>query len=103
MERNGSAKELEMEFEKIDNTIEVRNLQLVIYEGKILTMEEYMRAIMLKNMRKDMDKKIRSIGKKVKKDASQEEKQLKQLEKMDKKRDKVCELGKEMLKKRKKK
>ena len=46
-----------------------------------------------------MDKKIRSIEKGVK----HSEKELKQLEKMDKKRDPACDLGKKMMKKKKKK
>lgn len=50
-----------------------------------------------------MDKKIRTIKKKIKKDAATEEKGLEQLEKMDRKRDKVCDVGAEVLKKRKKK
>lgn len=46
----------------------------------------------------DMDKQIRKIEKKVKSEA----KDLKHLEKMDKKRDKVCDYGKKMMKKKKK-
>lgn len=46
-----------------------------------------------------MDKKIRKIEKGVKKSESE----LKQLERMDKKRDPVCEAGKKMMKKKKKK
>ena len=46
-----------------------------------------------------MDKKIRKIEKETKR----VEKDLKSLEKEDKKRDKVCDYGKEMMKKRKKK
>jgi len=49
-----------------------------------------------------MDKKIRSIQREVKKDAHKEEKGLSQLAKMDKNRDKVCDLGKKMMKKGKK-
>lgn len=45
-----------------------------------------------------MDKQIRKIKKSVKK----EEKDLTHLEKEDKKRDKVCDYGKEMMKKKKK-
>lgn len=48
-----------------------------------------------------MDKKIRSIQKVIKKDTKREEKELKQLEAMDKKRDKVCDLGKKVMKKKK--
>jgi hypothetical protein len=50
-----------------------------------------------------VDKKIRRIKSDVKKDASKEEKELKELEKLDKKRDKVCDIGKEVLKKRRRK
>jgi hypothetical protein len=46
-----------------------------------------------------MDKKIRQIEKTTQK----AEKELKSLEKADKKRDKVCDYGKEMMKKGKKK
>jgi len=46
-----------------------------------------------------MDKKIKKIEKGVKKS----EKELKDLEKADKKRDKVCDYGKEMMKEKKKK
>ncbi len=49
-----------------------------------------------------VDKKIRKIEKKIKKDTKGEEKELKQLEKMDKKRDKACDIGAEVLKKKKK-
>ncbi len=49
-----------------------------------------------------MDKKIAKIEKDVKKDAKKEEKELSSLKKMDQKRDKVCDLGKEMMKKKKK-
>lgn len=50
-----------------------------------------------------MDKKIKAIGKKIKKDSKSEEKELKSLEHADKKRDKVCDMGKkEMMKKKKK-
>jgi hypothetical protein len=45
-----------------------------------------------------MDKQIRKIEKNVKKT----EKELKSLEKMDKKRDPACDLGKKMMKKKKK-
>jgi len=45
-----------------------------------------------------MDKQIRKIEKGVK----HSEKELKTLEKMDKKRDKVCDYGKKMLKEKKK-
>lgn len=45
-----------------------------------------------------MDKKIREIEKINKKEGTE----LKTLEKMDKKRDKVCDYGKEMMKKKKK-
>jgi hypothetical protein len=48
-----------------------------------------------------MDAKIRSISKTVKKDAKKEGKQLKELESMDKKRDKVCDLGKKVMKSKK--
>lgn len=41
-----------------------------------------------------MDKKIRAIEKKIKKDTKGEEKQLKSLEKMDKKQDKIVEKAK---------
>lgn len=44
-----------------------------------------------------MDAKIRQI----KKEAKHEVKQLGSLEKMDKKRDKVCDMGKKMMKKKK--
>lgn len=46
-----------------------------------------------------MDKQIRKIEKENKKEG----KELKKLEVMDKKRDPVCDLGKEMMKKKKKK
>ena len=49
-----------------------------------------------------MDKKIRKIEKTIKKNTGKEEAQLKDLEKADKKRDKVCDLGKEVTKKKKK-
>lgn len=49
-----------------------------------------------------MDKKIRSIESKIKKDTKGEEKSLKSLERMDKKRDKICELGKKAMKHKKK-
>lgn len=44
-----------------------------------------------------MDKQIR----KIKKEAKKEVKDLSSLEKADKKRDKVCEMGEKMMKKRK--
>lgn len=44
-----------------------------------------------------MDKKIRKIEKEVKKTS----KDLKHLEKLDKKRDPACEMGEEMMKKKK--
>lgn len=47
-----------------------------------------------------MDKKIRQIEKKVKKDSHAEEKELKSLGKMDKKRDKVCAMGEKAMKKK---
>lgn len=50
-----------------------------------------------------MDKQIRKIKKKVKKDNMSEEKELGKLEKADKKRDKECDMGKKMMKKDKKK
>ena len=46
-----------------------------------------------------MDKAIRKIEKGVRKS----EDELKQLEKMDKKRDKACEMGQELMKKKKRK
>ncbi len=49
----------------------------------------------------DMDKKIRTIKAEVKKSAKKEEKNLSSLMKMDKKRDKVCEMGKKEMKKKK--
>ncbi len=49
-----------------------------------------------------MDKQIRKVEKTIKKDTKKEEKELKHLEKADKKRDKVCALGKKMMKKKKK-
>lgn len=49
-----------------------------------------------------MDKKIRGIEKTIKKDSSKEQKQLKSLEKADKARDKVCEIGERVMKKKKK-
>lgn len=87
----------------IDNTITIKNIQLVFYRGQVLTMDEYMRFLMVKNMGVKMDKKIKKIKSKVKKDAATEEKELDQLTKMDKKRDKICDYGKEQMKKRKKK
>lgn len=45
-----------------------------------------------------MDKKIRSIEKKIKRDTKGEEKSLKQLEKMDKKRDSLVDAGKKAMK-----
>lgn len=50
-----------------------------------------------------MDKKIRAIEKKISKDTRSEEKSLKSLEKADKKRDKICDYGEKMLKKKGKK
>jgi len=55
----------------------------------------------LKELVYKMDKQIRKIEKTIKKDTKKEEKQLSELEKADKKRDKECEYGKKMLKKRK--
>lgn len=49
-----------------------------------------------------MDKQIRGIEKTIKKDTAREEKKLKKLEKADKKRDKVCDYGEKMMKKKKK-
>ncbi len=49
-----------------------------------------------------MDKIIRGIEKKIRKDTKSEEKSLKGLEKADKKRDKVCDYGEKMLKKKRK-
>lgn len=49
-----------------------------------------------------MDKQIRGIEKAIKKDTKREEGKLKKLEKADKKRDKVCDYGEKMLKKKKK-
>jgi hypothetical protein len=49
-----------------------------------------------------MDKKIRQVEKEIKKDSHKEESKLKELERMDKKRDKGCEMGKEVMKKKKK-
>jgi hypothetical protein len=51
----------------------------------------------------EMDKKIRTVKAEVKKSAKKEEKDLSQLQKMDKKRDKVCDYGKKMMAKKKKK
>ena len=49
-----------------------------------------------------MDAKIRKIGKEVKHHKDKKAgKELKQLEKMDKKRDKVCDLGKKVMKMKK--
>ncbi len=45
-----------------------------------------------------MDKQIRSIEKKIKKDTTQEEKKLKTLEKADVKRDRFVDAGKKALK-----
>lgn len=45
----------------------------------------------------EMDKKIRKIEKETKKEL----RDLKDLERMDKKRDKVCDYGKKMMKKKK--
>jgi hypothetical protein len=51
-----------------------------------------------------MDRKIRAIEKTVAKHEDKKAgKELKQLEHMDKKRDKVCEMGKKMMKKKGKK
>ena len=47
-----------------------------------------------------MDKIIRKISKEVKKDAQKEVKELSHLEKADKRRDKVCELGKKKMNKK---
>lgn len=49
-----------------------------------------------------MDKMIRKIKGDVKKDAAKEEKELKHLEHEDRKRDKVCEMGKKAMKAKKK-
>lgn len=49
-------------------------------------------------MEGNMDKQIRKIEKTIKKDTGKEEKALKSLEKADKKRDKVCEMGKKAMK-----
>ena len=75
------------------------NIQLIIPglekffpEGKILTNGR---------LGVTMDKQIRKIEKKIKKDTKGEEKELKHLEKEDKKRDKVCDYGKAMMKKKK--
>ena len=46
-----------------------------------------------------MDKQIRKIKKTIHKDSSKEENALKSLEKADKKRDKVYDIGKKVLKK----
>jgi hypothetical protein len=51
----------------------------------------------------EMDKKIRKIEKTIKKDSHKEEKEMKGLEKADKKRDKMCDMGKHMMEKKKKK
>jgi len=49
-----------------------------------------------------MDKKIKAIAKDVSKHKDAKAgKELKQLEHMDKKRDKVCEMGKKVMKKKK--
>lgn len=50
-----------------------------------------------------MDKKIRNIEKTIKKDSAKEESKLKDLEKADKARDKVCDYGEKMMKKKGKK
>ena len=98
--------ELEIEvdelFKDLDNTIEMRAIQLVIYENKILTLDEYLRRIMTKTTDELMDKKIKSIKKKIKKDSASEEKELGELQKMDKKRDKACDVGEKLMKKKKK-
>ncbi len=49
---------------------------------------------------KAMDKIIRKIEKTVAKDTKKEEKQLKGLEKADKKRDKACDVGERVLKRK---
>ena len=46
-----------------------------------------------------MDRQIRSIEKKIKKDTKGEEKSLKKLEKADNKRDKIVDIGKKAMKK----
>ena len=48
-----------------------------------------------------MDKKIKSISKKVAHDAKEEGKELKSLAKEDHKRDMVCAMGEKMMKKKK--
>ena len=53
----------------IDNTVEMRTFQVLVYQGKIVTLEEYMRLLVHKMIKeKEMDKKIRNIEKKIKKD-----------------------------------
>lgn len=70
-------------------------------EISILLLEIADSMIKLENSIKEktVDKKIRKIEKGVKKS----EHELKELERMDKKRDPVCEMGKEAMKKKKKK
>jgi hypothetical protein len=82
----------------IDNTIQIRTLQLVCYQGKVLTLEEYMRVLITKNMEKSVDKKI----KKLKKDTKKLEKEEASLLKADQKRDKLVEIGEKAMKKKKK-
>ena len=50
-----------------------------------------------------MDKKIKAISKKISKDSKSEAKEMKSLAHMDKKRDKVCDMGKKMMAKKGKK
>jgi cell division protein FtsL len=50
-----------------------------------------------------MDKKIKKIEKKISKDSKGEEKELKSLARDDKKRDKMCDMGKKEMMKHKKK
>lgn len=80
----------------IDNTIQIRTLQLVCYQGKVLTLEEYMRVLITKNMERSMDKKIKQLKKATKK----LEKGESELLKADQKRDKVCEKAMKKKKKR---
>jgi len=87
---------------KLPNTINIRTIELTVHEGNIVTLDEYIRIIALQHLQESMDKKIRDIEKTVKKDSSKEEKKLKKLEKADKKRDKVCEMGENAMKKKKK-
>ncbi len=65
-----------------DNTIHVRNFQLVIFQGKILTMEEYMRALITKAMERPVDKKMKKVTDKIKKAETTLKKAQKENEKL---------------------